>query len=186
MSTPTPAPLTGEPAGAADPRELRRVLLTVPAAAAGAAGVVVAVVAGVLDSHHLAAVVSAAVAVAVVLLASGITGMLGVRTATARAEAVFAIAMVSFLTKVLVFAIALAVVGSVDAARRVPFAAGAITAVLVWLAAEVAGVARMRSTGAAVFGPPARTVDGGAAGAGADGARPGPAVAGERNPTGRV
>jgi len=134
--------------------ELRRALLTAPAMAAGVAAIVVAVVSAALDGHHVAAAVSALVAAAVVIAASGVTGVLGVRSAAARPEAVFAAAMVSFMTKVLVFAVALAVIGSVDSARRVPFAIGAITAVLVWLTVEVVGVARLRSTGAAVFGPP--------------------------------
>lgn len=151
--TRSPVPQGPEPA---EPRraELRRALLTAPALAAGIAGVVVAVGSAVLDGHHLAAAVSALVAAAVVVAASAVTGVLGVRSAAARPEAVFAAAMVSFMTKVLVFAVALAVIGSVDSARRVPFAIGAITAVLVWLAVEVVGVARLRSTGAAVFGPP--------------------------------
>ena len=137
-----------------DPAELRRALLTAPATVTGVAAVVVAVLAAVLDDHHVAAAVSALAAAAVVVLASTITGVLGVRSAAARPEAVFAAAMVSFMSKVLVFAVALAVIGSVDGARRVPFALAAITAVLVWLAVEVVLVARLRSTGAAVFGPP--------------------------------
>lgn len=167
MTAQVPPPVTGPPvtgesvavsAGSVvqgpEPAELRRALLTAPAAGTGVAVVVVAVVAAVLDAHHVAAAVSALVAGAVVVLASTITGVLGVRSAAARPEAVFAAAMVSFMTKVLVFAIALAVIGSVDGARRVPFAVAAITAVLVWLAVEVVLVARLRSTGAAVFGPP--------------------------------
>lgn len=148
---------------AGDRAQVRRALLISPAAITGAAAVIVAVLSGVLDSHHLAAVVSALVGSLVVVFASAITGALGVRTATARAEAVFAVAMVSFLTKVLVFAIALAVIGSVGSARRLPFAAGAIVAVLVWLAVEVWAVSRLRSTGAAVFGPPKRPVETGVA-----------------------
>ena len=149
----TPGPAVQGP----EPAELRRALLTAPAAATGGAVLVVAVVAAVLDDHHAAAAVSALVAGAVVVVASTITGVLGVRSATARPEAVFAAAMVSFMTKILVFAVALAAIGSVEAARRVPFAVAAIVAVLVWLAVEVVLVARLRSTGAAVFGPPVTT-----------------------------
>lgn len=153
-TVPDPTRAVAPEAGA---RELRNALLVRPAVVTAAAGVVVVVLAAALDGHRAAGAVSALVGVAVVLLASGITGVLGIRTATARAEAVFAIAMVSFLTKVLVFAVALAVVGSVPGAHRIPFGVAAIVSVLVWLAVEVFLVSRLRSTGAAVFGPPART-----------------------------
>lgn len=134
--------------------ELRAALLTRPAAATAVAAVMVAAVAAALDTHPVAAAVSALVAAAVVLATSAVTGLLGVRTAAARAEAVFAAAMASFAGKVVVFAVALGIVGHVTAARRIPFAVSAIAAVLVWLTVEVAFVARLRAAGATVFGPP--------------------------------
>jgi len=138
----------------ANSSELRRALLTRPAAVSAGAAVLMAAGSAALDSHRLAAAGAALVAGAVVIGSSAVTGLLGVRTAAARAEAVFAAAMASFAVKVLVFGIALGIAGHVGAARRTPFALTAIVAVLVWLAVEVHAVARMRSTGAVVFGPP--------------------------------
>lgn len=147
-------PPTGAGADRADRAELRQALLTRPTAVSSVAAVVVSAGSAVLDDHRLAAAVSGLVAAAVVIGCSAITGLLGVRTATARAEAVFAAAMASFAIKVLVFGIALGFAGHVDGVRRTSFAVTAIVAVLVWLAVEVRAVGRLQSTGAVVFGPP--------------------------------
>lgn len=154
-ATGTTGDVTGRKAYPAPaPTELRRALLTGPAAGATFAAVAVTVVSAVLDDHHLAGAVSALVAAAVVTAASAVTGALGVWSAAARPETVFAAAMASFMTKILVFAVALALIGSVDTARRVPFAVAAISAVLAWLTVEVVLVMRLRTSAAAVFGPP--------------------------------
>jgi len=183
--------MTTQPSAAAQPApgrgdrgELRGALLTRPAVATTAAVVVMAAGSAALDGHRVAAALSALVAGAVVVGSSAVTGLLGVRTAAARAEAVFAAAMASFAVKVLVFGAALGVAGHIDAARPTAFALTAIAAVLVWLGVEVHAVSRMRSTGAVVFGPPpAGGATAPAAGLGtATGSVTGDAAAGETAP----